>query len=110
MGTAAVPVELDSASFDRVVSGTDLPVLVDFYSPTCGPCAEMATVVVRLAQRYAGRAVIAKIDATANPQIAMRHQVRGVPVLILFKGGKPVNRLMGAQPEGVVINAMETVV
>lgn len=110
MNTAAVPVELDSGSFDPLLSGTDLPVLVDFYSPTCGPCAEMATVVSRLARRYAGRAIIAKLNATAHPRIAMRYQIRGVPVLIVFKGGKPVNRLMGAQPEGAVINAMESVI
>jgi len=95
----AAPVEIDDASFDRVVLESPVPVLVDFYSPTCGPCQEMFPVLDRIAKSYAGRALVAKVNAPENMQVSVRYGIRGVPVLIFFEKGETVKKFMGAQSE-----------
>ena len=92
------PVKLDDETFDRVINGTDVPVLVDFYADWCGPCKMMAPWVDELARTYIGKALIAKLDTDASPQTASRFQIRGIPTTIVFKGGKEVKRQTGAVP------------
>jgi thioredoxin 2 len=91
-------VELDDVSFQRVVMTSSLPVLVDFYSPTCGPCHALAPVIDQLARQYAGRALICKLDTSRHQMSAAQFQIRGVPTLLFFKGGKQVDQLVGAVP------------
>lgn len=92
-------VELDDSSFDRVVGHASLPVLVDFYSPTCGPCRMIAPVIAQLAGKYAGKAVVAKYDTSRFQMSAARFGIRGVPTLIFFKQGQVVDQLVGAAPQ-----------
>ena len=92
------PLLLDDESFDRVLAGTDVPVLVDFYADWCGPCKMMAPAVEELARRSVGRAVIAKLDTEASPRTAGRFQIRGIPTSIVFRGGREVQRQAGAVP------------
>ena len=92
------PVKLDDETFDRVVGGTDVPVLVDFYADWCGPCKFMAPAVDELARSTVGQAVIAKLDTEASPRTAERFQIRGIPTSIVFRGGKEVRRQAGAVP------------
>lgn len=96
---AAAPLEIDDGSFDGTVLKSPVPILVDFYSPTCGPCQELAPVLERIAGNYAGRALVAKVNAPQNMQVSVRYGIRGVPVLIFFKNGEAVKRLMGAYSE-----------
>lgn len=94
--------ELDDAGFDNVVSRSSIPVMVDFFSPTCGPCRTLAPVIENLAQLYAGRVHIAKLDTSRYQIAASRFQVRGVPTLIFFKDGKVADQSVGALPQSQI--------
>ncbi len=86
-------------SFDTEVLNSDVPVLVDFWAPWCGPCKAMTPTVDALATEYLGKIKIGKMNTDDNPSTPMRYQVRGIPTLILFKGGKPVDQRVGAMPK-----------
>ncbi|MEA3546853.1 MAG: thioredoxin TrxC [Thermodesulfobacteriota bacterium] len=91
-------IELSDQNFQQVVNNFALPVLVDFYSPTCGPCHALAPVIEQLAGQYAGRAVICKLDTSRHQMTAAQFQIRGVPTLIFFKNGQPADQVVGAVP------------
>ena len=95
----AVPVELTDSEFQSFVNSASLPVMVDFYSPTCGPCQSIAPVIANLAKEYLGKVIIAKMDTSTNPGTAMHYQIRGVPSLFFFKKGAIVDQIVGAPPE-----------
>jgi len=86
------------ASFDRVIGGSDVPVLVDFYADWCGPCKIMAPVLDAVAQARAGGVLVAKLDTDRNPAVARRFQIASIPTLIVFRGGREVGRELGAIP------------
>jgi thioredoxin 2 len=92
------PLPLSDATFDRVVGGSDVPVLVDFYADWCGPCKIMAPVLDAVAQARAGSVLIAKLDTDRNPAVARRFQIASIPTLIVFRGGREVARELGAIP------------
>lgn len=94
----AVPVELTDSEFQSFIAHTTLPVMVDFYSPTCGPCQSIAPVITQLAGEYFGKIIIAKLDTSTNPGTAMHYQIRGVPSLYFFKNGGVVDHVVGAPP------------
>ena len=91
-------IELSDQNFQQVVNNSTLPVLVDFYSPTCGPCHTLAPVIEQLAGQYAGRALICKLDTSRHQMTASQFQIRGVPTLIFFKNGQSVDQVVGAVP------------
>ncbi len=103
----AVPVELDDHSFNDFISQASLPTMVDFFSPSCGPCQTLAPVVERLAAKYFGRAIIAKLDTSRHPVAASRYGIRGVPTLLFFKDGQLRDQLTGAVPEQVLAQKIE---
>jgi thioredoxin 2 len=90
------PVELTAASFDRFIAKAGLPVLVDFWADWCGPCKMMAPVFQQVAAELATQVRFAKVDTEAHPQVSMRHHIRGIPTLILFRNGAEVARTSGA--------------
>ena len=99
MGSAAVPVKLDDSSLAPFISQTSLPVLVDFFSPACGPCRMMAPIIDNLAKKFLGRVIIAKLDTSRNSMAPAHYRIRGVPTLIVFKDGQAVDQMTGAMPE-----------
>ena len=92
------PVELRAANFDRYVEGTDLPVLVDFWAPWCGPCKTMAPVLVQAAAQLEPRLRVAKVNTEEEQALAARFGIQSIPTLVLFKGGREVARQAGALP------------
>ena len=92
------PILLDDDTFARTISGSALPVLVDFYADWCGPCRIMAPAVDELASQARGRALVAKLDTERAPRTAQAFQVTSIPTVIVFENGKPVQRQAGAMP------------
>lgn len=86
--------------FEQEVLKSDKPTLVDFWAPWCGPCLMMAPAFESLAQEYQGRISFAKIDTDENPETPSQYGIMGIPTLIIFKGGKEVDRLVGLQRRG----------
>jgi len=84
------------AGWDTEVLKSEQPVLVDFWATWCGPCRQMTPIVDQLADEYAGKAKIGKLNVDENTQIAARYQVRGIPTMLLFKGGQLVASKVGA--------------
>jgi thioredoxin 1 len=84
------------AGFDSEVLHSDTPVLVDFWAEWCGPCRMMTPTIDAIAADYQGKAKVGKLNVDDNGQTAMRYQIRGIPALLLFKGGKVVDQRVGA--------------
>lgn len=91
--------QTNQADFPKDVLESDLPVLVDFTAAWCGPCKMLDPVVKQLAQEWEGRVKVVKLDIDENQEMTMQYQVMGVPTLILFVKGKPVQRVSGYQPK-----------
>lgn len=89
-------VHVTDATFDAEVLNSDVPVLVDFWAEWCGPCKMIAPVLDEIAEEYAGKLKIAKVDVDANPEIPPKFGIRGIPTLIVFKGGNAEATKVGA--------------
>ena len=90
----AIPVVTDT-NFQTNVLEAQLPVLVDFYADWCGPCKMLAPVVEKVAEQFAGKVQVVKLNTDDSPRTAQDYQVRGIPTLLLFHGGQPVDRKVG---------------
>lgn len=95
----ARPIELTDHDFHDFLGRATLPVMVDFYSPTCGPCKALAPLIQLLGREYLGRVHIAILDTSRNQAAAGRYQIRGVPTLLFFQDGQVIDQVVGAPPE-----------
>jgi len=93
-------------TFQKQVLDSALPVLVDFTATWCGPCKMLEPVVKQLAIDLSGKLEVVKLDIDSNQNLTMQFQVMGVPTLILFKGGKPVERMTGYQPKDRILKKL----
>ena len=93
------PVEVTDANFKNEVLDSQTPVLVDFWATWCGPCKMIAPIVEELATEYNGKMKFGKLDVDANPQVSMQFGIRSIPTLLVFKGGKVVDQIIGAIPK-----------
>jgi thioredoxin 1 len=93
------PITVDDATFDQQVLKSKTPVLVDFWAAWCRPCLMAAPVLEELAEEYAGRITIAKLDVDQNAKIAASYNIMAIPNLIIFKDGKPVSQIVGYKPK-----------
>jgi thioredoxin 1 len=97
-------VHVSDASFDADVLNADLPVLVDFWAEWCGPCKMIAPVLDEIATEYAGKLKVCKVDVDANPDIPPKFGIRGIPTLILFKGGSAEATKVGALSKSQLVD------
>jgi thioredoxin 1 len=100
-------VQVTDASFKQDVLESDVPVLVDFWAPWCGPCRMVAPVVDEIAQQYEGQVKVVKLNTDENPNVASQYGIRSIPTLMIFKGGQRVDMVVGAVPKTTLANTLE---
>ncbi len=103
----AKPIVVTDGTFDELVVNADKPILVDFWAEWCGPCKMIAPVLEEIATDLDGKLTIGKLDVDENGSTAMAFGVMSIPTLLLFKGGKPVERIVGFQPKQQLLSKLQ---
>ena len=98
---------LQDATFDKEVLKSDVPVLVDFWAVWCGPCKAIAPAVDELAKQYKGRVKIAKMDVDEHQQVPQQYGIRSIPTLLIFKGGRVIDTIVGAVPKSKLEDSLK---
>ncbi len=104
-------VELTAENWEKEVVQSDKPVLVDFWAVWCGPCRALTPTIERLADQYAGKVKVGKLNTDEAPDVAVRYGISSIPQVMLFKGGsdQPVDKTVGAQPEANFVKMINRV-
>ncbi|MDN5331042.1 MAG: thioredoxin 1 [Tepidanaerobacteraceae bacterium] len=100
------PITLTDDNFEQEVLNSDMPVLVDFWAPWCGPCRMMAPVIDELAVEYEGRIKVGKLNVDENPNSASAFGIMSIPTLILFKDGQPAKKMIGFRPKNEIVSEL----
>jgi len=103
-------IEFTDDNFDTEVLKSNLPVLVDFWAEWCGPCKMIAPIVEEIASDYAGKVKVGKVNVDFNNQVAMQYGIRGIPALLVFKGGAVANQIVGAVPKNNITQILDEVI
>jgi thioredoxin 1 len=102
------PIKVTDEAFESTIIQSDLPVVVDFWAPWCGPCKMVTPILEKFAQEYAGKVIIAKVNTDEDPQWAGQYGVQGIPTMLFFSGGKVVHQQVGAVPEPYLRDMFDT--
>ena len=103
------PIVVDDANFDQTVLQSKTPVLVDFWAAWCRPCLMVAPILDELAEEYAGRIIIARLDVDQNAKTAVKYGIMAIPNLIIFKDGKPASQIVGYRPKAELKRGLDAV-
>ena len=102
--------EVNDANFEQEVLQSDQPVLVDFWAAWCGPCKALSPIVDEVASEYSGKLKVMKMDVDRNQATPMRYGIRGIPALLLFKGGKVADQSVGYVPKDTIARSISRVI
>ncbi len=103
-------VRLTEDNWEKEVLNSEVPVLVDFWAPWCGPCRMVAPIVSELAEEYAGKLKVGKLNTDEEPGIAVRYGIMSIPTLMIFKNGSVADQIIGAVPKEYFIQKLEQVI
>lgn len=103
----AADLAISTSNFDTEVLQSEIPVLVDFWATWCGPCRAIAPSIEQLAQEYAGKAKVYKLDVDTEGAIAERYNIMSIPALLVFKDGKVVDQMVGAAPKATIAGMID---
>ncbi|HSM23678.1 MAG TPA: thioredoxin [Anaerolineaceae bacterium] len=101
------PIHVTDTSFEKVVLQAEIPVIVDFWAPWCGPCRMVAPILEKLAKEYSGKLLITKVNTDENPDWATKFGVQGIPTMLFVSGGKVGHRQVGALPEPMLRDVVD---
>lgn len=101
------PIHISDTEFEEKVLNSELPVVVDFWAPWCGPCKMIAPVLEKIAKENDGKLVVAKVNTDENPQWAMHYGVQGIPTLLFIEHGQVADRMVGAAPPPLITGKVE---
>ena len=99
--------EITTATFDQIVSGSDKPVLVDFWATWCGPCRALGPIVEEIGEEMADRLAVYKCNVDDEQDLAMKFGIVSIPTLILFKGGEATHTMVGSMPKAMLVSELE---
>ena len=100
-------IELTEGNFTKEVLESDKVMLIDFWTPWCGPCKMLSPVIEELADEYEGKAKICKLNTDENMSLASKYQITSIPCVILFKGGNPIQKIIGFRPKNDIKKAVD---
>ena len=101
---------VNDSNFDAMVTGSELPVVVDFWATWCGPCRAISPIVDQMAEKYAGRVSVVKCNVDDSTDIPVKFGIRNIPTLLFFKNGELVDRMVGAVPQAEIEKKIEAII